>query len=118
MSNLSTAECTAGISRSALAATLKKHGSNGDTPHAPKVPTVQLAAKDSTRDPFSGTRETLAIDTPYRKLSILESRDGEIVLRDASFIGNKCDLALVHLEREPARSLAVALLKIAHGGEA
>ena len=116
MSNLSTAECTAGISRTALAALTKRGGKNGDTPHAPKVPKVPNV--EPARDPMSGHRETSVIDTPFRQLSILENRDGEIALRNAEFLGSRCDLAVMHLDSEQSRTLAVALLKIAHGGEA
>lgn len=118
MSQLSTAECTAGISRTALAALKKKHNTNGDRPHAPKVPMVPMVAPESAREPFSGQREIRVIDTPFRQLSILESRDGEVTLRNAEFIGSKCDLAIVHLEREQARTLGLTLIKEVHREDA
>lgn len=110
MSRLSPQECTAGISRAALAIS-KKHGSNGDTPHTPKP-------AEPARDPMSGQRESRVIDTPFRQLSILESRDGEITLRNAEFVGTKCDLALIHLDGEQTRTLGLALLKCAHREDA
>ena len=106
MSHLSTAEVTAGISRSALA-TLKKHG-NGDTPHAEaKSTTVDRSTKvDIVGD---GTRETPVIETPYRRLSVMETRDSYFILRDVSFVGSRADVALIHLEPEQAHALAAVL---------
>ncbi len=96
MSNLSPQECVAGISRKALDA-IQKNG-NGDSPHAPAY--------------ISDFRETYVIETPMRKLSILESKSGEITLRDIGFIGNRTDLSLIHLEHEQAHALAEALGRI------
>jgi hypothetical protein len=105
MSNLSTAEVTAGISHKALAALKKPNGKNGDTPHE---------TKESPREPFSGLRETRIIDTPSRCLSILETRTGEIILRNLELVGSKCSASLIQLEREQTRTLALALIKLVH----
>lgn len=102
MSQLSTAECNAGVSRKALATLLKKQGSNGDSP------TKEI------RSIGNGAREVCILDTPYRKLSAIESRDEDLILRDVCFVGTKADVALIHLEPEQARTLALALLKIVH----
>jgi hypothetical protein len=106
--SLSTAEVTAGISRSALA-TLKKHG-NGNTPHAPttvdKAPAEKTTRVDIVGD---GTRETPVIETPYRRLSVMETRDSYFILRDVSFVGSRADVALIHLEPEQAHALAAVL---------
>jgi hypothetical protein len=98
--SLSTAEVTAGISRSALA-TLKK---NGDTPHA--EPTKVTTKPDIVGD---GTRETPVIESPYRRLSVMETRDSYFSLRDVSFVGSRADVALIHLEPEQAHALAAVL---------
>ena len=103
MTHLSTAEVTAGISRSALA-TLKKQG-NGDTPHdVTKV--TNVTKPDIVGD---GTRETPVIETPYRRLSVMETRDSYFILRDVSFVGSRADVALIHLEPEQAHALAAVL---------
>jgi hypothetical protein len=103
VTHLSTAEVTAGISRSALA-TLKKQG-NGDTPHdVTKV--TNVTKPDIVGD---GTRETPVIETPYRRLSVMETRDSYFILRDVSFVGSRADVALIHLEPEQAHALAAVL---------
>lgn len=93
--SLSPQECTAGISFRALE-TLRKNG-NG---HA-----LPAFVGD-------GTKETTVVDTPYRRLSILESRTGEISLRDVSFVGAKADVELIHLEREQAQTLVSVLRRM------
>lgn len=98
MSNLSQAEQNAGISRKALHTLLHaKNRTNGDTPPA----TIS-----------NGAEETYVIETPYRKLSVLEDRDGDLTLRDVGFIGNKADLQMIHLDREQARTLAGMITKL------
>lgn len=92
MSELSTAECTAGISRRALET--MKRGS---------------VAPQQRRSIGEGTTETLIIDTPYRKLALLETSDGKVFLRDVSFIGHRADVSLIHLEREQAHATAKVL---------
>jgi hypothetical protein len=105
---LSTAEVTAGISRSALA-TLKKHG-NGDTPHVSNKLDTPPPEVSNKRDIVGdGTRETPVIETPYRRLSVMETRDSYFILRDVSFVGSKADVALIHLEPEQAHALAAVL---------
>lgn len=102
MSHLSTQEVTAGISRSALA-TLKKNG-NRDTPHAQAAEPEKIVG--------DGCRETVVIDTPYRRLSVLETRDSYFILRDVSFVGSKADVSLIHLEPEQAYALTAVLTRL------
>ena len=106
MSHLSPQECTAGISRRALAS-LKSNGSNGNGDnHPPQLP----EAPQAVRSISDGTTEIPVIQTPYRRLSVLEKfTDGTVLIRDAEFIGNKCDVHLIHLEYEQAHKLATIL---------
>ena len=97
MSELSAQECTAGISRKALEAFKRNGDGSAEAP-----PAKRRSIGDSTT-------ETLIIDTPYRKLALLETSDGKIVLRDVSFIGHRADVALIHLEREQAHATAKVL---------
>jgi hypothetical protein len=101
MSNLSEAETTAGISKRALES-LRKNGTNGDSPHPTRAEVI------------SGVRETRIIDEPYRKLSLLETRDGDVILRNVEFVGNKAHLSLVHLEYEQSLTLAKRVLERFH----
>ena len=104
MSNLSQAECSAGISRQALETIKRK---NGDAPHdAHNVRNVEPAPY------ISDFRETSVIDTPMRKLSVLEKRDGQIIVRDVEFCGTKADVTHLHLEREQAHTLAHILERL------
>jgi hypothetical protein len=105
--SLSTAEVTAGISRSALA-TLKK---NGDSPHAEPTKVVTDKQNLTTKVDIvgDGTRETPVIETPYRRLSVMETRDSYFILRDVSFVGSRADVSLIHLEPEQAHALAAVL---------
>ena len=96
MSNLTQAEQNAGISQKALAVLLKKQRNNGDAP--------QIVS--------NGAEETYVIETPYRKVSLLEDRDGDLTIRDVGFIGNKADLQMIHLDREQARTLASMITKL------
>ena len=105
MSSLSPQECTAGISRKALE-TIKQQGGNGDSPHKPAPP-----AKP-TQDFISLYRETSVIDTPMRKLAVLETRDADIIVRNVEFIGTRADCSLVHLEPEQAHALAAVLMAL------
>jgi len=98
MGNLSQAEQNAGISHKALATFLKKqpNGNGKSTPTAIS----------------NGAEETYVIETPYRKVSLLENRDGDLTIRDVGFIGNKVDLQMIHLDREQARTLAGMITKL------
>ena len=98
MTTLSTAEATAGISQKALA-TLK---GNGDSPH----PTLA--------ERIAGVQETRIISEPYRQLSVLETRDGDLVLRNVEFVGSKADVQLIHLAYEQSRTLAQKILERFH----
>jgi len=99
VSNLSQAEQNAGVSRRALATLLKKQPPNGNGNTTPT--TVS-----------DGAEETYVIETTYRKLSLLEDRNGDLRLRDVGFIGNKVDLQMIHLDREQARTLANMITKL------
>jgi hypothetical protein len=110
---LSRQECQAGISRQALA-TLTRKPTNGDTPHHVTAKVVTNPAPLTTKVDIvgDGCKELVVINTPYRKLSVLEMRDGLIVLRDVAFVGTRADVALIHLEREQAHALADVLLEL------
>lgn len=91
MSNLTKAECEAGISRAALA-TLR-------------------GQEQEQRIIGDGTKEILVINTPYHKVSILETPDGPVI-RQACFVGNKCDVDLIHVDYEQGRKLGSELIKL------
>lgn len=109
---LSEAECTAGISRRALES-MRKNGTNGDTSHPVSTPVHTSSTECKPKATFvgDGTEETSVVATPYRRLSVLETRNA-IIVRDACFVGSKCDVQLIHLERHEAHALAAVLAKI------
>jgi hypothetical protein len=78
-----------------------KTNGNGDAPHR----------KVTTDEYISGYREIQVIDTPMRKLSVLESRiDGTVFLRNVTFDQNKVGISFIpHLEYHEAAALAAAL---------
>ena len=57
-------------------------------------------------------RETYVIDTPMRKLSVLESHSGQVTLRDVAFIDHRSYLTQIFIEPEQAHTLASVLLSI------
>lgn len=109
MPELSHTEQTAGISRKALETLQRTNGKNGDAAHT----TNRVEPARSLSDL---NRETVVIDTPFRRLSILETRDG-LMVRDACFVGSKCSVELIHLEYEQSRALGQKLLEVFHAGE-
>lgn len=119
MSQLSQAEQTAGISRAAL--DLKRRANGDSKPQmSTKVDTpLQMSTKVHTPDKpkllsriiGDGSQELPIIQTSYRRFSLLELRDG-LVLRDACFIGSRCDVALIHLDYHEAQALATVLREL------
>jgi hypothetical protein len=89
MSAITQAEANAGISRRALGAKLRK---------------------TSTEETISGFKCTAVIDTPMRKLEVLESiHDGRVQVRNTEFNGIKADVELIHMEYHEAQALADVL---------
>ena len=119
MSHLSPQECTAGISRAALHARIAEYNQGGNGNGAKPAASNKFDAKpiavetSPIRSIGDSTVEHPVIETPYRRLSVLESRDESILVRDASFVGSKCDVQLIHLERHEADVLAQVLAKLA-----
>jgi hypothetical protein len=79
---------------------------NGDSVPAKPAPSTR---KIST-EVISGFRCTTVIDTPMRKLEVLESiSDGNVMVRDTEFYRAKAHVALIHLEYEQVQTLAAVL---------
>jgi hypothetical protein len=91
MSQLTSAEQTAGISRKALA-TLA--GTNG---------------RKTVSEIISGFRATRVIDSPMRMLDVLESNLGDVILRCTEYTNLRADVTVVHLDYHEARALASVL---------
>jgi hypothetical protein len=72
---------------------------------------IAPAQRKTTHEVISGYRETAVIDTPMRKFSVLETQDGDILLRDIDFTLNssKATVTWVHLERAQSLTLAAVL---------
>lgn len=47
-----------------------------------------------------------------RKVEVLESQDGRVVLRETDFINSRADVSFIHLEHYEAQSLAKVLLNL------
>lgn len=88
MSNLSAAECTAGISRRAL---------------------ESLTRKTVLDRIISEFRCTHVIDTPMRRLDLVQSNSGEMYLRNVEFDGNRVGVVNIHLGYHEAQALADVL---------
>jgi hypothetical protein len=77
----------------------------------------QMPAKPgrkTTQEIISGYRATAVLDTPMRKLEVLESQNGEIIVRDTEYMPNRttADVGLLHLEYHEAHFLARVLLDL------
>lgn len=60
---------------------------------------------------ISAYRCTAVVNTPMRKVEVLEEQDGTVWIRDTSFNTFKhADVSLIHLEHYEAQSLARLLL--------
>lgn len=75
-------------------------------PHTPERKVVH--------EVISGYRETMVIDTPMRKFSVLETQDGSVMLRDIDFTldRSKADVTWLHLERAQGLALAAVLREL------
>ena len=59
---------------------------------------------------ISGYRATSVIDTPMRRLDVLEKvSEGTLLLRDTDYLGEKADIRHIHLEYAQAQALAAVL---------
>lgn len=66
--------------------------------------------KTTTEQYISGWKSTSVIDTPMRKLEVLESiADGMVVLRDTAYNKGRADLSFVTLEYHQGQALASVL---------
>lgn len=60
----------------------------------------------------SGCRSTSVVDTPMRKVEVLEELDGQIILRETVFADRHVGVSTVHLQHHEAAALARALLSL------
>ena len=91
MSNLSTAEVTAGVSRKAL-------------------DTLRAQSQRKTLSAIvSAYRSTRVIDTPMLLLDVLESNSGDVMLRSTEYLGERVSVVHIHLEYHQAHALASVL---------
>ena len=104
---LCNAETIAGISRKALEVT---NEANGDGKLA--APASSTTKKPADWQTISAVRETCVIDTPMRKLSVLESHSGYVTLRDLQFVNARADVTHIVMEPEQAHALAAVLAKL------
>ena len=109
MSQLTTAEQAAGISRAALDVMKRKNGKRSNKIDASTSGSNKIDQPSLLRFIGDGTTELPIIQTPYRRLSVLESHDHMVIIRDACFVGSKCDVSLIHLDYHEAHALAGVL---------
>lgn len=68
------------------------------------------ARKTTTEQYVTGWRATPVIDTPMRKLEVLENlTDGRLCLRDTDYNKSRADLSFIHLEYHQGQTLAGVL---------
>jgi len=89
--SLSEAELTAGVSHRALE-TLRARDNR-------KTTTQIITAYDATA----------VIDTPMRKLEVLQSHSGQVILRNTEYVGARADVEHIFLAYAHAQSLASVL---------
>jgi len=58
---------------------------------------------------ISGYRSTRVIDTPMRLLDVLESNEGEVILRSTEYTGDRVAVTRMHLSYAEAQSLCSIL---------
>lgn len=61
---------------------------------------------------ISAYRATSIVDTPMRKLEVLEEQDGTVWLRETSFEHRSAHVNMLHLEHHEAQTLAKALITL------
>lgn len=66
--------------------------------------TIQARESRKTVWEHSGFKCTHIIDTPFRRLDLIETKD-EVYLRDMVLIGEKATVAKIHLEYHEAQAL-------------
>jgi len=66
--------------------------------------------RNSSVEVISAYRATSIIDTPMRKVELLEAADGMIILRATSYQGQRADVSLIWLERPAALALGRVLV--------
>ena len=97
MSNLSAAECTAGISRAALAT--RKNG------HAVPAPS-NLAAPG--RPPV----KTAVLDTWCHSLDLLNINGFSFAIRDTQHMGPRVEVTTIHFQRHELETLAAKIREV------
>jgi len=77
---------------------------------APLAAAKPPARKTTTEQYVTGWRATPVIDTPMRKLEVLENlTDGRLCLRDTDYNGARVGLSFIHLEYHQGQALAAVL---------
>jgi hypothetical protein len=63
---------------------------------------------------ISAYRATSVVDTPMRKVEVLEGADGYVIIRETDFSpgSRSADIALIHLRPHESQSLAKTLLNL------
>jgi hypothetical protein len=61
---------------------------------------------------ISGYRATSVVDTPMRKVEVLEDQNGHVVLRATEFSRDRAEVDMIHLEQHEAQALARALVRL------
>jgi hypothetical protein len=72
------------------------------------------AVRKTTHEIISGYRATAVIDTPMRKVEVLETQDGSVIVRDTEYMPNRsqADVGLLHLRYHEAQALATVLREL------
>jgi hypothetical protein len=70
-----------------------------------------------TTEIISAYRATSVVDTPMRKVEVLEAQDGRVILRATEYRAGHADVMQIHLENYEAQALA-AVIQNLEGAEA
>jgi hypothetical protein len=62
-------------------------------------------SREANTQIISAFRATSVLDTPMRKLEVLETQDGRVIIRDTQFFVQRADVTHIYLEVHEARAL-------------
>jgi hypothetical protein len=71
-----------------------------------EVKLTHNGARRVTTEIISAYRATSVVDTPMRKVEVLEAQDGRVILRATEYRVGHADVMQIHLENYEAHALA------------
>jgi hypothetical protein len=76
-----------------------------------------MTVRPTSTEIISAFRATSVVDTPMRKVEVLEGVDGSVIVRAIEFRAARADVFAIHLQNHEAQTLSEVLRKLGDSAE-